>query len=127
MEKQDKHVRIFDTTLRDGQQCPGAGMTFEQNLEYARLAAEVKVDVIEAGFPSASKLDFAIVQAIAQDLSTLDEAPTVAGLCQLREEQVDVTIESLLPAVPKKRARLHTYVPVDPELMQGIARSNRRR
>src|SRR5580698_5331636 len=55
-----QHIKIFDTTLRDGQQCPGAGMAFEKNIEYARLACELKIDVLEAGFPSASSLDFEI-------------------------------------------------------------------
>jgi 2-isopropylmalate synthase len=111
------HVKIFDTTLRDGQQCPGAGMSFDRNLEYARLAAQLKIDVLEAGFPSASGLDYAIVNTIATEFAGRKESPIVAGLCQLREEQVVKTIEALMPVVACKRARLHTYVPVDPELM----------
>lgn len=114
-----RHIKIFDTTLRDGQQCPGAGMSFADNLEFARLASAVGVDVLEAGFPSASKLDFEIVNAIASDLTSEKGAPIVAALCQLREEQIDVTIESLLPAVPFAQARLHVYLPVDPELMKA--------
>lgn len=110
-------IAVFDTTLRDGQQCPGAGMSFEKNLEYARLAQRLRIDVLEAGFPSASKLDFEIVRAIAEELGPLEDAPVVAGLCQLRDEQIDTTIEALLPAVRQKRARLHTYLPVDPQLM----------
>ena len=110
-------LKIFDTTLRDGQQCPGAGMSFESNLRYARLAHEVGVDVIEAGFPSASEVDFEIVKTIAEDLSPKDSSPIIAGLCQLRDEQVDQTIKSLEIAVPYNKARMHTYVPVDPILM----------
>lgn len=110
-------VKIFDTTLRDGQQCPGAGMNLERNLEYAQLAAQLRVDVLEAGFPSASALDFDIVNRIASDLASVTDGPVVAGLCQLRSDQIDRTIESLLPIIPKGRARVHTYVPVDPELM----------
>ena len=117
---EDRRIKIFDTTLRDGQQCPGAGMSFAQNLEYARLAAELRFDVIEAGFPSASQVDFEIVHEIAKLYGDADDdAPTVAGLCQLRSEQVDSTIKALEPAIAKKRARLHTYVPVDPELMRA--------
>jgi 2-isopropylmalate synthase len=115
--KQDRHVKIFDTTLRDGQQCPGAGMSFEHNLEYARLACELRVDVLEAGFPSASTMDFEIVRTICEEVATMEYKPTIAGLCQLREEQVIRTIESLQPLVAFGKARLHTYVPVDPELM----------
>lgn len=110
-------VKIFDTTLRDGQQCPGAGMTFEQNLQYVDLACALKVDVIEAGFPAASSLDFAIVKAICERVNDLAEKPTIAALCQLREEQVVKTIEALQLLTACKKARLHVYVPVDPELM----------
>ena len=112
-------IQVFDTTLRDGQQCPGAGMNFEANLEYARLAALLRIDVVEAGFPSASKLDFEIVHRIAELYGSLESAPVVAALCQLREEQIAVTIDSLRPAIAKRRARLHTYLPVAPELMNA--------
>jgi 2-isopropylmalate synthase len=112
-------IYLFDTTLRDGQQCPGAGMTFEKNLEYARLSAELGTDVLEAGFPSASAVDFSIVNAIATELSPLPNSPVIAGLCQLRDEQIDRTIEALLPGVRYNKARLHVYLPVDPELMEA--------
>jgi 2-isopropylmalate synthase len=114
-----RHVKIFDTTLRDGQQCPGAGMSADKNLEYAALARKLRVDVLEAGFPSASSLDFQIVHQIASDYASREWAPTVAALCQLRREQIEKTIEALRPAIPVKRARLHTYVPVSPELMEA--------
>ncbi len=115
----NNQVYIFDTTLRDGQQCPGAGMSFEDNLKYAKLVAELKVDIVEAGFPSASKLDFEIVKSISELYASLDSSPTVTGLCQLRSEQVDQTIVALEAANKVDRARLHTYVPVAPELMQA--------
>ena len=111
------HVKIFDTTLRDGEQCPGAGMSFEKNIEYARLASKLRVDILEAGFPSASPVDFEIVNTIAREFGCNKNAPVIAGLCQLREEQVVKTIEALKPAVAFGKARLHTYVPVDPVLM----------
>lgn len=111
-------VTIFDTTLRDGQQCPGAGMSFENNLRYAHLAAKVGIDVLEAGFPSASKLDFEIVQAIAYELRELPSAPIICALCQLRDEQIDRTIEALGPVASSGLGRLHVYVPVDPNLME---------
>ena len=59
------HIRIFDTTLRDGEQSPGASMTHIEKLELARLMEDMGVDVIEAGFPAASDGDFAAVSAIA--------------------------------------------------------------
>ena len=114
-----RHVKIFDTTLRDGQQCPGAGMSFEANIEYAQLARGLGIDVLEAGFPAASQVDFEIVQKIAEEVSGEENSPEIAGLCQLRDEQVDITIESLQAAIKPKRAKLHTYVPVDPELMKA--------
>jgi len=114
-----QQVYIFDTTLRDGQQCPGAGMNFEQNLEYARLAANVKIDILEAGFPAASSEDYKIVESIAQMYATMPTSPKVAALCQMREEQVVTTIESIKSLIPSNRARLHVYLPVDPELMQA--------
>ncbi len=115
----DSRVRIFDTTLRDGQQCPGAGMSFEKNLEYAHLAADVGVDILEAGFPSASKVDFDIVHTIATELPAREHSPVIAGLCQLRRAQVEKTIEALAPAVARRKAKLHVYLPVDPGLMSA--------
>jgi 2-isopropylmalate synthase len=115
--EEERQIKVFDTTLRDGQQCPGAGMDFEQNIQYARLASMLRVDILEAGFPSASSTDFKIVQTIAEEMIRMEHTPTIAALCQLREEQVIKTIESLRPAIPHGKARLHTYVPVDPELM----------
>jgi 2-isopropylmalate synthase len=112
-----RRIKIFDTTLRDGQQCPGAGMSFADNVRYAHLAHEVGIDVLEAGFPSASKSDFAIVQTIAKELGPLKDGPVIAGLCQLREAQFDLTLEALRPALAHGKARLHAYLPVDPVLM----------
>ena len=117
--KDDRHVKIFDTTLRDGQQCPGAGMDLEKNLAYARLAARCGVDVLEAGFPSASKLDFDIFTAIVDELTVPGGATTIAALCQMRAGQVESSIRALEKAAACKRGRLHIYLPVDPELMQA--------
>lgn len=112
-----QQITIFDTTLRDGQQCPGAGMSFVDNLKYARMASELGIDVLEAGFPSASKMDFDIVHTIATEIPKTGSKMVIAGLCQLRELQIDKTIEALTPAIPFKQARLHTYVPVAEELL----------
>lgn len=115
MKKQQ--IKIFDTTLRDGQQCPGAGMPFEKNIEYARLAAKAGVDILEAGFPSASKTDYMIVKTIVSELVGEKDSPIIAGLCQLREKQVEITIDALSEAQPHGKARVHLYLPVDPQLM----------
>jgi 2-isopropylmalate synthase len=60
----NQQIYIFDTTLRDGQQSPGAGMSFEDNLTYAQYAYELGIDILEAGFPAASQHDFNIVHQI---------------------------------------------------------------
>lgn len=114
-----QQIYILDTTLRDGQQCPGAGMSFEKNLEYAHLAAQTNLDVLEAGFPSASRADFDIVKRIASELTSKERSPIISALCQLREAQLDITIEALEPATKFHKGRLHVYVPVAPELMKA--------
>jgi 2-isopropylmalate synthase len=117
--KTDQRIYIFDTTLRDGQQSPGAGMSFEDNLTYAEYANDLGVDILEAGFPSASQHDFDIVNAISQKMSEQKSTMKIAALCQLREEQVSCTMKALQPSCSRHKARLHTYVPVDPNLMQA--------
>lgn len=117
--KTKEKVRIFDTTLRDGQQCPGAGLRFEQNMEYARLARDLGIDVLEAGFPAASRSDFEIVRKISDEMTAKDAPMIIGALCQLRDEQIDITMEALLPAQVKGKALLHTYVPVSPALMEA--------
>ena len=71
-----KRILIFDTTLRDGEQCPGASMNLREKLEVARQLARLKVDVIEAGFPVTSDGDFQAVQTIAREI----KGPIIAGL-----------------------------------------------
>ncbi|MDF3055385.1 MAG: 2-isopropylmalate synthase [Gammaproteobacteria bacterium] len=115
----DNRIYIFDTTLRDGQQSPGAGMSFEDNLIYAQYASKLNIDVLEAGFPAASQTDFEIVRAISQQMADQQSDMVIAGLCQLREAQVVKTMEALAPSIKARKARVHTYVPVDPNLMQA--------
>ena len=78
-------VAIFDTTLRDGEQCPGATMTFEEKLEVADYLDAMGVDIIEAGFPIASEGDFEAVSAI----STRVKNAVVAGLARAAEKDID--------------------------------------
>ncbi|MFN8769663.1 MAG: alpha-isopropylmalate synthase regulatory domain-containing protein [Neisseriaceae bacterium] len=110
-------IYITDTTLRDGQQSPGAGMSYADNLHYAELANLLRIDVLEAGFPSASNTDFKIVNQISKNMTSSNSNMIISGLCQLREEQVHKTMEALSPSLSIGRARIHIYVPVDPELM----------
>ncbi|HKY86674.1 MAG TPA: 2-isopropylmalate synthase, partial [Pseudorhodoplanes sp.] len=78
-------VVIFDTTLRDGEQCPGATMTFDEKLEVAELLDDMGVDIIEAGFPIASDGDFAAVQEIARR----SKRAVIAGLARAGQKDID--------------------------------------
>ena len=73
---------IFDTTLRDGEQSPGASMNLEEKVQMAEVLAQLNVDVIECGFPASSEGDFAAVRAIAESV----EGPTLAGLSRCRRD-----------------------------------------
>ena len=78
MTASSEQIIIFDTTLRDGEQCPGATMTFEEKLQVAELLDEMGVDVIEAGFPIASEGDFEAVTEIAK----LAKTSVICGLAR---------------------------------------------
>jgi 2-isopropylmalate synthase len=100
-------VVIFDTTLRDGEQCPGATMTFDEKLEVAELLDEMGVDIIEAGFPIASQGDFESVQEIARRA----ENSVICGLARAQMKDIDVCAEAIKPA---KRGRIHTFIGTSP-------------
>ncbi len=85
---------IFDTTMRDGEQSPGASMTREEKLRIARQLERMRVDVIEAGFPAASNGDFEAVRAIAGVIKD----STVAGLCRANDRDIARGIEALKAA-----------------------------
>ncbi len=96
-------IRIFDTTLRDGEQCPGASMNAAQKLEVAHQLARLKVDVIEAGFPFSSPGDFESVREIAREV----RGPVIAGLARARLEDIDRTAEAIHDA---EQRRIHTFL-----------------
>ena len=100
-------VIIFDTTLRDGEQCPGATMTFEEKLEVAELLDEMGVDVIEAGFPIASQGDFESVQEIARRAKNA----AICGLARAQPGDIDRCAEAIRPAA---RGRIHTFIGTSP-------------
>jgi len=104
-------VRIFDTTLRDGEQSPGASMTLDEKLRIARQLARLKVDVIEAGFPIASDGDFESVRRIAQEVS----GPVICGLARANEMDIRRAAEALEPAA---RRRIHTFIATSPIHME---------
>jgi 2-isopropylmalate synthase len=97
-------IVIFDTTLRDGEQCPGASMNLREKLEVARQLARLKVDVIEAGFPVISDGDFEAVQTIAKEI----KGPVICGLARCISKDIDAAGAALKPA--GKRARIHTFI-----------------
>src|SRR4051794_30520327 len=100
-------VFIFDTTLRDGEQSPGASMNLDEKIKIALLLEEMGVDVIEAGFPIASNGDFEAVREIA----TLVENSTVCGLARAGRMDIDRAWEALKGA---RRARIHTFLSTSP-------------
>jgi 2-isopropylmalate synthase len=97
-------VRIFDTTLRDGEQAPGAGLTAAEKLEVARQLARLKVDVIEAGFPAASPGDFEAVRRIAQETKG---GIAVAALARCRDGDPQRAVEAISIA---ERPHLHVFI-----------------
>jgi 2-isopropylmalate synthase len=100
-------VIIFDTTLRDGEQSPGASMDHEQKLQIATALKDLGVDVIELGFPVASPGDFAAVQNIARQV----EGPTMCALARCNREDIDRTWEALKD---NPRPRLHIFLATSP-------------
>jgi 2-isopropylmalate synthase len=100
-------VLIFDTTLRDGEQSPGATMTHEEKLDIARMLDDMGVDIIEAGFPIASEGDFAAVTAIAQ----MAETAQVCGLARANYKDIDRCWDAVRHA---RRPRIHTFIGTSP-------------
>jgi len=96
-------LKIFDTTLRDGEQSPGCSMNLEEKLRLARKLEMLGVDIIEAGFPIASEGDFAAVKAVAEECRNV----TVAALCRTADEDVRRAAEALRGAA---HSRIHTFV-----------------
>jgi len=100
-------IVIFDTTLRDGEQSPGASMNLEEKIEVAELLAEMGVDVIEAGFPIASNGDFEAVH----EVSKVVKGPIICGLARAGIKDIDRAAEALEPA---ERKRIHTFIATSP-------------
>jgi len=98
---------IFDTTLRDGEQSPGASMTRDEKLRIAKALERMRVDVIEAGFPIASPDDFRAVQLVAE----MVKDSTVCGLARALDRDIDSAAEALKPAAS---ARIHTFIATSP-------------
>jgi 2-isopropylmalate synthase len=110
----DDYVRIFDTTLRDGEQSPGATLTASEKLDVARALSRLGVDVIEAGFPAASPDDLAAVRSIAEEVGTQavegrrkGVAPIICGLARASQKDIDLAWEAVKYA---DRPRIHTFL-----------------
>ncbi|MGA7611009.1 MAG: 2-isopropylmalate synthase [Xanthobacteraceae bacterium] len=110
-KSEEDRVVIFDTTLRDGEQCPGATMTHDEKLEVAELLDNMGVDIIEAGFPIASEGDFAAVQEIARRTKNA----VVCGLSRASFKDIDRCAEAIKPA---ERKRIHTFISTSPVHMK---------
>ena len=106
-----KHIKIFDTTLRDGEQSPGCSMNLREKLEVAQCLEKLKVDVIEAGFAIASPGDFESVQSVAR----LIKECSVASLARATEKDIDTAWEAVKDAADP---RIHTFLATSPLHME---------
>lgn len=108
-------ILIFDTTLRDGEQCPGASMTSSEKIEVARALRRLKVDIIEAGFPIASPDDLAAVQAIAREVGIAGDSnlftPSICGLARCAKKDIDAAWEGVRDA---DSPRIHVFLAASP-------------
>ena len=111
VKKDPSQVIIFDTTLRDGEQSPGASMNLDEKLRIAAVLAEMGVDVIEAGFPIASDGDFEAVHEIAKTV----HGATICGLARATRGDIDRCAEAIKPA---ERSRIHTFISTSPLHME---------
>ena len=102
-QSEKDRVVIFDTTLRDGEQSPGATMSHEEKLEVAGLLDEMGVDIIEAGFPIASAADAEAVSQVSREV----RRPVIAALARCRTEDIEEAARALAPA---DRKRIHTFI-----------------
>jgi 2-isopropylmalate synthase len=105
-QPQSDRILIFDTTLRDGEQCPGATLNVDEKLVIARQLARLGVDIIEAGFAFASPGDFEAVQRIAKTVGT-EDGPVICSLARAIKADIEAAAEALKPAA---HARIHTFI-----------------
>ncbi|KAK8926086.1 2-isopropylmalate synthase B [Platanthera zijinensis] len=120
------YVRIFDTTLRDGEQSPGATMTSNEKLAIARLLSRLGVDIIEAGFPASSPDDLEAVRSIAIEVGNKPaedgHLPVICGLARCNKKDIDAAWEAVRHA---RRPRVHTFIATSEIHMQHKLRKSR--
>ncbi|MBU3911623.1 MAG: 2-isopropylmalate synthase [Candidatus Omnitrophica bacterium] len=104
--KNMKKIIIFDTTLRDGEQSPGASLDIKAKIEIAKQLARLGVDVIEAGFPIASPGDSKAVYEVA----SIVKGPSICGLARAKTKDIDKCLEALRPAIKREQARVHVFL-----------------
>ena len=104
-------VKIFDTTLRDGEQSPGASMQREEKLQVARQLARLNVDIIEAGFPVASPDDFEAVHQIAAEVGNIPDGPVICALARATDKDI---LEAARSVENARHPRIHTFIATSP-------------
>jgi 2-isopropylmalate synthase len=114
-------ILIFDTTLRDGEQSPGATLNVDEKLTIARQLARLGVDIIEAGFPFASQGDFEAVSKIAEHVGT-ETGPTICGLARATKQDIETAGRAIAPAA---KGRIHTFIATSDIHMQYKLRKSR--
>ncbi len=115
MSNDKDKLYIFDTTLRDGEQSPGASMTREEKVRIGKALERMQVDVIEAGFPAASPGDAESVRAVAESVKN----STICGLARALDSDIDTAADALKPA---ESARIHTFIATSPIHMKAKLR-----
>ena len=115
-------VKIFDTTLRDGEQSPGCTMTAEEKIQVARQLSRLGVDVIEAGFPFASPGDFDAVKRIANEVGNIANPPIICGLARATKGDIKTCAEAVSSA---RFPRIHTFIATSDIHMEHKLRKTR--
>lgn len=118
-KKKGKKIFIFDTTLRDGEQCPGASMTPEEKVQIARQLERLGVDIIEAGFPAASKGEIEAIQMVSKAV----KKSIVCGLSRMTKNDIDAAVEALRYA---KKKRIHVFLATSKIHRQFKLRKNKK-
>jgi len=117
--KKGKKIYIFDTTLRDGEQCPGASMTPEEKVQVAKQLERLGVDIIEAGFPAASKGEIRAIQMVSKEV----KKSVICGLARMTKTDIDAAVEALKFA---KKKRIHVFLATSKIHRQFKLRKNKK-
>jgi len=115
-------IRVFDTTLRDGEQTPGAALTVDEKVTIAKQLARLRVDVVEAGFPAASPGEAEAVRRIAAEVGATDDGPVIAALARCVPADITVAAAALAPA---QRRQLHVFIATSDLHITHKLRTNR--